>query len=408
VALCWVNSPWGASYEDFWHTKVVFESGWLHINADLRHAVNDGLMTAFFFVVGLEIKRELVHGELSSPRRALLPAASAVGGMIAPALIYVAFNVGGETRGWGIPMATDIAFALGVLSLLGNRVPFSLKVFLLALAIADDIGAILVIAVFYTSGLEPAALAVAAGLLVTVIFMNRTGVRNVGVYAVFGVALWLALFESGIHATLAGVILGLLTPASSYYRPEDFAVSARAVIDDMEGRLAAGDTEDARDGLAQLAVLTQETEAPLERLERLLHPWVSYAIVPLFALANAGVAISGAVTREAVANPVSQGVLVGLVLGKPLGIFLFTWLAVKLRLCEMPRSATWRQVLGVGCLAGIGFTVSLLIAALAFDAAARVGAAKLGILAASIMSGLLGYGLLSLPARGRSRRIRRD
>jgi NhaA family Na+:H+ antiporter len=314
--------------------------------------------------------------------------------MVFPALIYLGFNLRGESSGWGIPMATDIAFALGVLALLGSRVPLSLKVFLLALAIADDIGAIIVIAVFYTSNLEPLALAAAIALLGAVIASTRAGVRSVGVYMVLGLALWLALFESGIHATLTGVILGLITPATPYFRPEDFATSARRVLDDFEMRLGAGDREDARDDLAQIAVLTQETEAPLERLERTLHPWVSYAIVPLFALANAGVAVSVDSVEAAVSDPIAQGVLLGLVAGKPLGILLFTWLAVKLRLGEMPRDASWSQMLGVGCLGGIGFTVSLLIGSLAFDDAAAVDAAKLAVLGASLVAALLGYSLL--------------
>jgi NhaA family Na+:H+ antiporter len=334
LALAWVNSPWGDSYTDLWHSAVSFDSDVFSVHSDLRAVVNDGLMTLFFFVMGLEIKRELVRGELSSLRRALLPAASALGGMILPATIYLLLNAGrGEPSGWGIPMATDIAFAVGVLALLGRRVPFGLKIFLLALAIADDIGAIAVIAVFYASSLDVVALCLGVAILAGVIALNRAGVRNPAVYVVPGLMLWLALFESGIHATIAGVVLGLLAPASRF------------------------DPADESDG----------QEAPLQRLERLVHPWASYAVVPLFALANAGVEVSGGATRDALANPEAQGVVLGLVLGKPAGIAAFTWLAVRLRLCELPRGVSWRQIVAVGCLGGMGFTVSLLITGLAFS-----------------------------------------
>jgi Na+:H+ antiporter, NhaA family len=373
VALAWGNSPWDNAYFDLWQTHIAIDTAILDIDLSLQHWVNDGLMTVFFFLVGLEIKRELVHGELSSPRRALLPAAAALGGMIAPAAIYTLFNLGGEgARGWGIPMATDIAFALGVLSLLSGRIPFSVKVFLLALAIADDIGAILVIAVFYSSGLDTAALAVAAAILAGVVIMNRAGVRPVYVYLVAGVCLWLAVFESGIHATLTGVALGLLTPATPHDPPDD---------------------------VSQIDALSPGIEAPLDRLERRLHPWVSYAIVPLFALANAGVLISGDVARDAISSPVTQGVVVGLLIGKPAGIVAFTWLACRLGVCELPWGASWTHVAGVGLLGGIGFTVSLLITSLAFEDAALVDAAKLGVLGASVIAGLLGFVFLGLTSR---------
>ena len=281
-------------------------------------------MTVFFLLVGLEIKRELVHGELSSPRRALLPAAGALGGMVAPALIYTAFNAGGDgARGWGVPMATDIAFAVGVLSLLGRRIPFSVKVFLLALAIADDIGAIVVIAVFYTADMDYQALGLAAATLALILTMNRTGVRSLYVYVALGAVLWLALLESGVHATIAGVILGLLTPASSYYgrrylrRRRRRPRQAASVLPSKQTRRTFS-----RASSLQMEDLAQGTEAPLDRLERALHPWVSFLIVPLFALANAGVHISGDVAEAAIESPVSQGVALGLLLGKPLGIFL--------------------------------------------------------------------------------------
>ena len=403
VALAWANSAWRDSYFDLWQTRIVVDGAIFHIDEDLRHWVNDGLMTVFFFLVGLEIKRELVHGELSSPRRALLPAAAALGGMVAPALIYTAFNAGGAgADGWGIPMATDIAFALGVLSLLSNRIPFSVKVFLLALAIADDIGAILVIAVFYTSDLDLPALGVAALILSVILAMKARGVRSIDVYVAVGAALWLAVLESGVHPTLAGVALGLLTPATAFYRPGDFPAAAEDLVGRFRAGVADGSLDEQQGALSQMEDLSPGTEAPLERLERKLHPWVSYLIVPVFALANAGVTVDGDTLDAARSSPVSQGVVAGLLLGKVAGIFLFTWLAVKLRLCELPSGASWGHIGGVGLLGGIGFTVSLLITSLAFEDAALADEAKLGVLAASLAAGVLGFVFLRFAGRRRT------
>ena len=396
-ALIWANSPWWESYLDFWHTEILVEASLFELHLDLREIVNDALMTIFFFVVGLEIKRELVHGELSNPRRALLPAAGALGGMVVPALLYTVLNLGGEgARGWGIPMATDIAFAIGVLSLLSRRVPFSLKVFLLALAIADDIGAILVIAVFYTSDMNFLALGLAGLTLLVIAVMNRSGVRTLNIYVAAGAVLWLMVEQSGMHATIAGVILGLLAPASYFYNPETFTRAA----EDLIGRFKLAretENEQVQAGLlAQMEDLTQGTEAPLDRLERALHRWVSFGIVPLFALANAGVHVTGDTAEAAINSPISQGVLLGLVLGKPAGIFFFTWIAVRLRLCELPSGSTWPQVLSVGMLAGIGFTVALLITELGFDNDLFIDEAKLGVLTASLAAGVIGFALLWL------------
>jgi NhaA family Na+:H+ antiporter len=402
AAMVWANSPWDDAYFDLWHTHISVDADIFAIDLDLQEWVNDGLMTIFFFLMGLEIKRELVHGELSSPRRALLPAAGALGGMVAPALIYTAFNAGREgASGWGVPMATDIAFAVGVLSLLSRRIPFSIKVFLLALAIADDIGAILVIAFFYTSDINLLALGLAGVTLLWILVMNRSGVRNLNVYTVFGAVLWLTMLESGIHATIAGVILGLMAPASSFYGRDTFIEDAQDLVDRF--RIAhSARSEDVEQGiLSQLEDLAQGTEAPLDRLERALHPWVSFLIVPLFALANAGVRVSGDVAGDAVESSISQGVAFGLLIGKPLGIFLLTWLAVRLRICDMPTGASWTQVLGVGMLGGIGFTVALLITDLGFESEALIDEAKLGVLAASVASGVLGFLFLWLSTRSR-------
>ena len=400
AALVWANSPWWESYFDFWHTAVTVEAEIFNIDLDLREWVNDALMTIFFFVVGLEIKRELAHGELSNPRRALLPAAGALGGMAGPALIYTALNLGGEgARGWGVPMATDIAFAIGVLSLLSGRVPFSLKVFLLALAIADDIGAILVIAVFYTTDMNFLALGLAVVTLFVIAVMNRSGVRTINVYVAVGGVLWLMMLQSGVHATIAGVTLGLIAPASYFYNPASFAAAAQDLLDRFKLAHETGNEEVQAGILSQMEDLTQGTEAPLDRLERALHRWVSFGIVPLFALANAGVHVSGETADAAIGSPISQGVFVGLLVGKPLGIFLVTWLAVRLGICEMPTGSTWPQVLGIGMLAGIGFTVALLITDLGFERELLVDEAKLGVLTASLAAGMAGFAFLWLTTR---------
>jgi Na+:H+ antiporter, NhaA family len=400
AALAWANSPWDESYFDFWHTSISIDADIVAIDMDLRDWINDGLMTIFFFLMGLEIKRELVYGELSSRKRAVLPAAAALGGMIAPAVIYTAFNAGGDgARGWGIPMATDIAFALGALSLLSRRIPFSVKVFLLAIAVADDIGAILVIAAFYSSELDFLALLLAAAVLLTIVALNRSGVRNVDVYVLFGIILWVLVIESGVHATIAGVVLGLMTPAGRFYAVDSFADSAQDLINRFRVAHQTGNEGIQQGVLSQMEDLSHGTEAPLDRLERALHPWVSFLIVPVFALANAGIHITGDVAREALESPVSQGVAVGLTLGKPIGIVLFTWLALKLHLGELPAGATWGHILGVGLLAGIGFTVALLITGLAFEDDTLADRARLGVLAASVVAGGLGLAFLLLTGR---------
>ncbi len=359
VALVWANSPWDGAYRDLWATELSAHIGGLEIEDHLAGAVNDGLMAVFFFVVGLEIKRELVRGELREVRKASLPAIAAIGGMVVPALIFVALNAGGDgARGWGIPMATDIAFAVGILALAG-RVPTSLKVFLLALAIVDDLGAIAVIAIFYTEEIALDAGAIAVALVALVFVLQRVGVRSVWPYVIAGVALWVAVFESGVHATVAGVALGLLTPA-----------------------WPLGDDDGA--------------ESPLERLERMLHPWVSFGIVPLFALANAGVALSGDSLSAAAESRVAIGIVLGLVAGKTAGILLATWLAVRTGAGSMPAGARWPQIAGVAMLGGVGFTVSLFVTGLAFDAPALAGDAKLGVFAGSLVAGVLGFTVVRL------------
>lgn len=395
VAIVWSNSPWAASYFNFWETIVTVDVGLLSISEDLQHWVNDGLMAIFFFVVGLEIKRELVHGELSDLRRAALPVAAALGGMLLPLLIFLILNVGGNgVRGWGIPMATDIAFALGVLALLGRQIPTQVRVFLLTLATVDDVGAIVAIAIFYTGSFSLESLIVALLLLGIIIAMQRGEVRSTPVYIFFGVLFWVAVLKSGVHATIAGVILGLLVPANPYFNRDTFVESAEKLLNRFRTTLVQGNQDRSEVLLGKIEELVRGTEAPLERLERRVHPWVSYAILPLFALANSGITLSSDVVSNAASSPVTLGIVLGLLVGKFVGVVGFAWIAVRLQVATLSTQLTWSYIVGVGLLAGIGFTVSLFIAGLAFRDAELVSNAKLGILTASILAGLAGYTFL--------------
>lgn len=391
VALVWANSPWKASYHELWHTHLSFQLGRWSIDLDLRDWVNDGLMAIFFFVVGLEIKRELVEGELRQPRQAALPAIAALGGMVIPALIFLALNAGGPgARGWGIPMATDIAMAIGVLSLLGSRIAPPLKLFLLALAIVDDIGAILVIAIFYSDRIRIGAVVISALLVGVVELTRRLGVRQIPVYVVFGVVLWVVIHESGLHATLVGVILGLMAPTQP--------IRQRQFID-PEVLTNLSTPEDAR----ETATVARESVSVVEWLEHRLHPWTSFVILPLFALANAGIPLSASALSDASTSTITYGVVLGLVLGKIVGVTGFTWIAAKLRIGVLPRGATWRDIIGLAALAGIGFTVSIFVAGLAFDDPSVQNEAKIGILAASLIAASLGTLILIRSPRDRSR-----
>jgi NhaA family Na+:H+ antiporter len=383
VALVWANSPWKDSYFDLWHTRLSIDLGQRSLDLDLQEWVNDGLMAIFFFVVGLEIKRELVEGELRGARRAALPAVGALGGMVVPALIYTAFNAGGDGAiGWGIPMATDIAMAVGVVTLLGRRVAPSLKLFLLALAIVDDIGAIAVIAIFYTDDVDVDSLLIAIGLVGVLVLLRVAHVRTTLLPLVVGVALWLALHESGIHATIAGVILALLAPTQPKIQRELVDEDA---LTDLSSVRAARET----------ATIARESVSVVEWLEHVLHPWSSFVIVPLFALANAGIPIDRDAVSDAVGSRIALGVFVGLVVGKLAGITAFTWLATKLRIGVLPDGATWRGITGVAALAGIGFTVSIFVTNLAFDDPALQNEAKIAILAAAVAAGAIGAWVLS-------------
>jgi Na+:H+ antiporter, NhaA family len=394
IALIWANSPWRSSYDALWHTQLTIGLGAWSLAEDLQHWVNDALMALFFLVVGLEIKRELTTGELRQPRAAALPAIAALGGMVVPALLYLAINPSGEPgRGWGIPMATDIAFALGVLAIVGRGLPTALKSFLLALAIVDDIGAILVIAIFYSGSISPGPLLTAAGLLALILVLQRLHVRWTAVYVLVGVSVWLATLQSGIHATIAGVALGLATPAVAFQRPKAVSLEAHRIADDTVDDPVPPDA-DAHQWL-HLAGLTREAVSPLARLEHLLHPWTSYVVIPVFALANAGVSISRSSLGNALTSGITLGVVAGLVVGKTVGVTMFTWLATRTGITRLPEGVGWGQLVGVAALAGIGFTVSLFITSLAFQTQAIQDAAKVGILIASLLAGLLGALLLA-------------
>jgi len=393
LALGWANSPWRAAYAALWETPLAVQVGRYGIEADLRRWVDDGLMTLFFLVVGLEIKRELVTGELATWRQAALPVVAAAGGMAVPAAIYAAANAGGPgAAGWGVPMATDIAFTLGVLALLGSRVPAALKVFLLTLAVVDDLGSIAVVALFYSRGVDLGALAVAAGLLAVVAVLVRVGVWWLPLHVGLGLALWLALWHSGVSPALAGVAMGLLTPARPTAPPE--------VARDVGGALAEELAADPRPPRLREMLREARGTVPLaERLAHDLHPVSAFVVVPLFALANAGISLEPGVLAGA--GAVLGGVLAGRVVGKLAGITAATWLAVRLGLAARPEGTTWPQLAGVATVAGIGFTVPLFVADLAFPDGGFQAPVKLGLLLASLVAGGAGALVLVLAARRR-------
>ena len=408
AALAWANSPWRGSYSALWHTPLTVGFGIFTLSYDVHLWVDDGLMTVFFFVVGLEIKRELLAGELASPRQAVLPLVAAMGGVAVPALLYFAINSGGPgAAGWGIAMATDIAFAIGVMALLGARVPLGLKVFVTALAIVDDIAAVLVIALFYTASLAWGPLAAAVCCLLLALAANRLGVRHPLPYALIGAVLWITVMQSGVHATIAGVLLAFMIPSRQVFDQSAFLKTGRAVLDhfeiasqtaplnilaDIEQQTAIEELEDA----------CEKVQPPLQRLEHALHPWVTFAIMPLFALANAGVPLSGDLGKLIV-QPITLGVIIGLMLGKPLGVTIAARLAVRLGRASLPANVSWQHIRGAGWLAGIGFTMSLFMAGLSFTDDTQLTEAKLGILIASLCAGLLGsITLLRIKIKGQT------
>lgn len=395
IALIWANSPWKESYHHLWEIPIGIEFGSFFFEMHLLHWINDGLMAIFFYMVGLEIKREIKAGELSSRKKATLPALGALGGMLLPALIFTAINSGFGTpeaaRGWGIPMATDIAFSLGIISLLGKRVPLALKVFLVALAIVDDLGAIIVIAVFYTSELNLVYLFTGLGLLALLWVLNVLKFRKIPVVHIVGIVVWYCFYQSGVHATIAGVLLAFLTPIK---RELDFRVLHKKITE------IEIDEEDTRSDtlhhhhLEYLRVLRRQlkrVQSPVQRLEHDLHNTVNYLIMPLFALGNAGVTFNGGTT---VFSTVTIAVALGLFIGKLFGITAFAWVGVKLGFAELPKEIRWRHLFGVAVLGGLGFTMSIFVTNLAFSAPTLLDQSKIGIFAGSIVSGLMGFYLL--------------
>ncbi|MET0411913.1 MAG: Na+/H+ antiporter NhaA [Polyangiaceae bacterium] len=394
MAMAWANSPFADSYASFWHTPLGVRVGGFVFERSLEWLVNDGLMVIFFFVVGLEIRREVYEGELSEWRRAALPAAAALGGMVVPAALYLALAGAPAIRsGWGVPMATDIAFAVGVMTLLDKRVPAALRVLLLALAVIDDLGAILVIALFYSAGIEPAGLAIAAGGFAAIVVLKRLGVRSKLVYVAPALIAWAGTYAAGIHPTIAGVIIGLLTPVRAWLGASGLASGLQEELAALErartGELSAAEL---RAHVRRVDIARREALSPADSLIASLHPWVAFAIMPVFALANAGVNVGG-VAFSAQSWNVAAGVAIGLIVGKPVGVLLASALTLRLGLAVLPRGLTLRHLVVLGVIAGIGFTMSLFIAQLAFTDASSLAAAKIGVLVASAGSAIVGLAL---------------
>jgi NhaA family Na+:H+ antiporter len=400
VALAWANSPWAETYTAVWQTKAGVRLGELVFERSLEWVVNDGLMVIFFFVVGLEIRREIHCGELSEWRRAALPAAAAAGGMLAPAVLYLALAGGPATRsGWGVPMATDIAFAVGILTLLGKRVPAALRVLLLALAVIDDVGAIVVIALFYSSGIALSGVLVALAGFGSMLVLQRFGVRAKLAYLPSALVAWAGTYAAGVHPTIAGVAIGFITPVRAWLGAGGFVAGVRREISHLENTSGEPSAHELAGSLRQVDVARREALSPAESLIQALHPWVAFGIMPAFALANAGVSVGGD-APQAAATSVLLAVMVGLVAGKPLGVLLACWLTLRVGLSRLPTGVTWRHLAVLGTVAGVGFTMALFIAQLAFTDAQLLSAAKLGILLASAAAGVaaLILGRILLPA----------
>lgn len=398
AAMILANTQLSAAYEAFWHTTLTVGTDRFGVTASLRHWVNDGLMAVFFFVVGLEIKREVLVGEMRYPRQAALAISAALGGVLVPALLFLAFNLGqAGAHGWGVPIGTDTAFALGIITLFGSRVRPLLLVFLTAFSIVDDILAVGVIAVFYTDTISLEALAIALALLAALVVVNRAGFHRWPIYAVLGVGVWLAILKSGIHATAAGVLVALVVPARSWINPSEFLVRGRQLIDDFESacHIAPSILTNEPQQLAtqRLSRLVEDVATPMTYFQSRLTPWVAYGILPIFAFANAGVPLVEGL-GAALRSPIAWGVIAGLVVGKPLGIALFSWLAVKLGIATLPGGIAWKHLIGVACLGGVGFTISLFITELAFGEGDLAAVARVGIFVGSLIAGTLGYLLL--------------
>jgi len=394
VALLWANSQWADGYRHFWHTPLAIRVGSFAFERTLEWFVNDALMVVFFFVVGMEIRREIHHGELSEWRRAVLPVVAAAGGMLAPAGVYLALAGSRATHsGWGVPMATDIAFAVGILTLFGKRVPPALRVLLLALAVIDDLGAIIVIALFYSSGIALSGLAIAALGFVGILVMQRLGVRAKMAYVAPAVVAWAGIYTAGVHPTIAGVVIGVITPVRAWLGPGGFLTDVRKEVDHLaQTSLERLSSHELAETLRHVNFARREAMSPAESLIEVLHPWVAFGIMPIFALANAGVTLTGT-TLDAASWQVVLGVAAGLIVGKPVGILLAVWLTLKLGFGALPLGLTARHLLVLGIVAGVGFTMALFIAQLAFEDAQLLAAAKLGVLVASGGAGVLALAL---------------
>lgn len=396
IAIIWVNSPLQHFYHELWDIKFSIGFGGQVLDHSLHLWINDGLMAVFFFVIGLELKREFIAGELSSIKKASLPMVAALGGMLVPALIYFFINKDTSAEhGWGIPMATDIAFALALLSIAGKHIPTSVKVFLSALAVADDLGAVLVIAIFYSSHIALMPLTIGVWLLVLLLIGNKMGIRNISFYLIIGFGVWVAFLLSGVHATIAGVLVAFTIPARTRINEKSYAESIRKLLFDFEKAIPNNSTlttPEQHDTIEQIKTLSADAETPLQKVEFSLHPWVAFVIMPVFALANAGIVI-GSGFFSSLVNPVSLGVTIGLLVGKFAGVLLATWLMVKFG-APLPAKATWKQITGVALLAGVGFTMSLFISGLAFTHPEMIDQAKYGILLASLLAGVLGVMVL--------------
>ncbi|MFW9854966.1 MAG: Na+/H+ antiporter NhaA [Candidatus Thorarchaeota archaeon] len=400
-ALSITNFVLFEAYNAFWATELTITFGGFGLSKKFSLWINDGLMAIFFFVIGLEIKREIIAGELNSLRKASLPIMAALGGMIFPAAIYILFNLNSPNSlaGWGIPMATDIAFTLGILALMGKRAPFPLKVFITGLAIIDDIGAVIVIAVFYSTNIDWFILVVAFAIFILLVLFNRINIQHPLLYMFFGIALWFVILQSGVHATLAGVLLAFTVPASNKIDADKFVLDSQLIIDEFQTAGKCGPSvllnQKQQSAVKALETACQSVEAPLQRFERVLHYWVAFGIVPIFILANAGVLLG---EIPPYIHPIEVGIFLGLVIGKPIGITFATWLAVKSGITSLPSGLTWTHIIGVSMLAGIGFTMALFIGNLAITNATLITMKKFSILVASFVSAVLGVAILSRTA----------
>ena len=407
IALVWINSDIGETYHGFWHTKISFTFGYFNISKTLLHWVNDGLMSLFFFTVGLEIKREILVGELATPKKALLPVIAALGGMIVPGLIYVAFNIGSPTiHGWGIPVATDIAFALGAVAVFGRRLPVGLRIFLAAFAIADDLGAVVIIAIFYTKEIVWSNLIISLFLTFGLAVANFFWIRQTLIYAILGLAVWFFVLGSGVHPTIAGVVVSLFVPARGRYDTDNFLQNVKNITEKFEcEEQSCGYSillnQEHLYAVQALELACHDVETPLQRLMHALHPWVAFLILPLFAMGNTGLIFKGIVFSETISNPAVLGIIFGLVFGKPIGVMLFSYLSVKTGLASLPQEVRWSHIFGGAMLGGIGFTMSLFLSELSFSDPIILDYARIAILAGSILSAAIGMsylGFISTPA----------